>query len=89
MAVKSSSNASSRYRNFATVVYPESAPENWLEILAEQFVPAFVSPLHDLDVNPTGEVKRLITMLSLCLMARRAKSRRKKYLIRSLALDVK
>ena len=48
----------SRTRNFATVVYPESAPSNWLDILAEQFVPAFVSPLHDKDINPTGEAKK-------------------------------
>lgn len=47
-----------RTRNFATVVYPESAPENWQEILVQQFVPAFISPLHDKDVNPTGEPKK-------------------------------
>lgn len=47
-----------RTRNFATVVYPESAPENWQEILSEQFVPAFISPLHDKDINPTGEAKK-------------------------------
>lgn len=48
----------SRTRNFATVVYPESAPAGWQDILIEQFVPAFISPLHNLDVNPTGEVKK-------------------------------
>lgn len=47
-----------RVRNYATVVYPESAPENWQEILAEQFVPCFISPLHDKDINPTGEPKK-------------------------------
>ena len=47
-----------RKRNFATVIYPESAPENWREILAGYFVPAFVSPLHDRDVNATGEPKK-------------------------------
>ncbi|MFQ6724596.1 MAG: replication protein [Clostridia bacterium] len=47
-----------RTRNFATVVYPESAPENWLQILGEFFIPAFVSPLHDLDINPGGELKK-------------------------------
>ena len=47
-----------RTRNFATVVYPESAPENWQDILVEQFVPAFISPLHDKDINPTGEIKK-------------------------------
>lgn len=47
-----------RTRNFATVVYPESAPEDWLNILGEQKVAAFVSPFHNLDINPTGEVKK-------------------------------
>lgn len=45
-------------RNYACVVYPESAPENWQQLLAENFVPAFISPLHDKDVNPTGEPKK-------------------------------
>lgn len=47
-----------RFRNYATVVYPDSAPENWQEILAQQFIPAFISPLHDMDVNPDGELKK-------------------------------
>lgn len=47
-----------RTRNYATVVYPESAPQEWLEILESFFVPAFVSPLHDKDINPTGEAKK-------------------------------
>lgn len=47
-----------RLRNFATVVYPESAPEDWKEILAGYFIPCFVSPLHDRDLNPTGEPKK-------------------------------
>lgn len=47
-----------RTRNYATVVYPESAPETWQDILSEQMVPAFVSPLHDKDINPTGEPKK-------------------------------
>lgn len=51
-------NATKRTRNFATVVYPESAPENWQAILSEQFVPAFISPLHDKDINPGGEPKK-------------------------------
>lgn len=47
-----------RVRNFATVMYPESAPENWLETLDGLHVPAFVSPLHDKDVNPNGSPKK-------------------------------
>ncbi len=49
----------SRARNFATVVYPESAPEGWLDKLTELMIPAFVSPLHDKDENPGGEPKKL------------------------------
>lgn len=47
-----------RARNYATVVYPESAPEGWIDLLARECVPAFISPLHDKDVNPTGEPKK-------------------------------
>ena len=47
-----------RTRNYATVVYPDSAPGEWQEILSQQFVPAFISPLHDKDTNPTGEEKK-------------------------------
>lgn len=47
-----------RFRNYATVVYPDSAAENWQEILVEQFIPAFISPLHDMDTNPDGEIKK-------------------------------
>ena len=52
------SKGKGRTRNYATVVYPDSAPENWQEILTQQFVPAFISPLHDKDLNPTGEAKK-------------------------------
>lgn len=52
------SYGSGRTRNFATVVYPESAPSNWLEILGEMCIPCFVSPLHDKDLNPDGEQKK-------------------------------
>lgn len=45
-------------RNFATVVYPESAPENWREILQDLKTAVFISPLHDCDCNPDGEVKK-------------------------------
>lgn len=47
-----------RVRNYACVVYPESAPDNWLQIISESKVPVLVSPLHDSDVNPTGEPKK-------------------------------
>ena len=51
-------NGRGRTRNFATIVYPESAPKNWKEILEESFVPALISPLHDKDINADGEPKK-------------------------------
>lgn len=51
-------SGSGRTRNFATVIYPDSAPENWQDILADQKVPAFISPLHDVDIDPFGDKKK-------------------------------
>ena len=56
--MKKDENKSFRTKNFATVVYPESCPENWLEVLGELLIPCFVSPLHDKDFNPNGEPKK-------------------------------
>lgn len=47
-----------RTRNFASVIYPDSAPANWLDILSDTHIPVLISPLHDKDVNPTGEPKK-------------------------------
>lgn len=47
-----------RLRNYATIVYPDSAPDNWMGILGEMCIPAYVSPLHDKDKNPHGESKK-------------------------------
>lgn len=49
---------SGRSKNWATIVYPDSAPSNWLEIVADLKIEVFVSPLHDKDKNPTGEDKK-------------------------------
>lgn len=51
-------SAEMRSRIFATVVYPESAPEDWLQRLEGTHVAAMVSPLHCLDTLPTGEQKK-------------------------------
>ncbi len=49
-----------RFRNFATVVYPDSVntPEHWLSILQDFKTPILVSPFHDQDINVTGEPKK-------------------------------
>ena len=45
-------------RNWAFVLYPESAPEDWRERLKISGLMSAISPLHDRDVNPTGEPKK-------------------------------
>lgn len=45
-------------RNWAFVLYPESAPKDWREQLQLTGLQCAVSPLHDRDVNPTGEPKK-------------------------------
>ena len=50
---------SQRTRNYACVVYPDSAPENWKEIIAESKIPVIISPLHDSDLNPDNVPKKV------------------------------
>ena len=45
-------------RNWAFVLYPESAPENWLETLRNTGLSIAISPLHDKDLNSNGEPKK-------------------------------
>lgn len=45
-------------RNWAMVLYPESAPKDWREQLRLSGLQVAISPLHDRDVNPTGEKKK-------------------------------
>lgn len=49
------SRGAGRTRNFATIVYPESLPDDWISRLEEEKVPAFISPLHDRDINQTSD----------------------------------
>lgn len=53
-----SKNKDQRARSWTFPLYPESAPENWREILDEYHVPWVESPLHDKDINPDGELKK-------------------------------
>lgn len=48
----------SKTRNWAFVVYPESAPDGWGDLLSDTHIPAFISPLHDRDTDENGEVKK-------------------------------
>lgn len=55
-----------RKRNWVFVLYPESAPENWRELLREQLIPGYISPLHCDDENPDGTVKKHHHHVMLC-----------------------
>lgn len=45
-------------RNWAFVLYPESAPENWRELLQQTGLQCVISPLHDKDLDPDGNPKK-------------------------------
>jgi len=45
-------------RTWAFVIYPESMPDNFEEIIQETGLPLAMSPLHDKDLDPTGEIKK-------------------------------
>lgn len=44
-----------RTRNFASIVYPDSAPADWISILEEEHIPVLISPLHDKDICQSAE----------------------------------
>lgn len=45
-------------RNWAFIVYTESVCKDWINILQLRGVACAISPLHNKDINPTGEVKK-------------------------------
>ena len=47
-----------RTRLWTAIVYPDSAPENWRDILDDFHLEWAESPLHEFDSNPTGELKK-------------------------------
>lgn len=49
-------NALSRHWWF--ILYPESAPTDWLDLLLERMLPFAVSPLHDRDTDKDGNLKK-------------------------------
>jgi len=51
-------NSKTKARYWAFVMYPESAPENWRDILQKTGLGFAISPLHDSDKDPTEEDKK-------------------------------
>lgn len=58
--------AKTKKRNWVFVLYPESAPSDWREKLQSTGLEVAISPLHDKDKNPTGEVKKAHYHIILC-----------------------
>lgn len=50
--------ASDRSSKWTFIAYPDSVPDQWLEVLKSCHIPMAISPLHDKDLNPTGEEKK-------------------------------
>jgi hypothetical protein len=48
----------SKTRNWSSIVYPESAPDCWRDLLADTHIPALISPLHDRDEAADGTMKK-------------------------------
>jgi hypothetical protein len=58
MAEEKSKRRVEKGRDWTFIIYPESAPERWREILDETHLRWVESPLHDKDVNEDGEPKK-------------------------------
>lgn len=58
--------ANVKKRNWAFVLYPESAPDNWIDLLQQTGLTCAISPLHDKDIDPNGEVKKSHYHIILC-----------------------
>lgn len=58
MADKKANTKDGRTRNWTFILYPESAPENWRDLIDEEHIQWVESPLHDSDENADGEQKK-------------------------------
>ena len=61
-----SNKSNVKKRNWAFVLYPESAPDDWIEQLRQTGLQCAISPLHDKDIDPTGEPKKAHYHIILC-----------------------
>ena len=86
------SKRESRFRNYATVVYPDSenTPADWVDILSEQKVQILISPFHEFDVNPDGEVKKAHYHVIVCYDSPKTKDQAREFfdLIGGVGLEV-
>lgn len=45
-------------RNWEFIMYPDSAPANWRDVLTEHKLNIIVGPLHDKDIDPHNQPKK-------------------------------
>jgi len=62
----SEKNSTDKKRNWAFVLYPESAPANWKEILQKTGLQCCVSPLHEGELNADNTDKKPHWHVILC-----------------------
>lgn len=61
-----SNNANRRARNWCAVVYPDSAPGDWKQILDNLNVKWACSPLHDKDIDDDEQLKKPHWHIVIC-----------------------
>lgn len=61
-----------RTRNWTILVYEDSAPENWRDVIAGLHVPAYISPYHDKDKRANGEDKKPHWHVVLCFKGKKS-----------------
>lgn len=66
MGTKKSNSDGGRTRSWNIIVYPESAPSNWRDVLDDMHLEWIESPLHDKDINATGEPKKPHYHVTIC-----------------------
>lgn len=71
---KMSQSNDARNRNWTFLVYQDSAPENWREILRDEMKLLFiVSPFHEFDINEDGTAKKPHWHVVLCFEGNKSK----------------
>lgn len=58
MSSEKTKNSNKRARHWTFIVYPESAPQGWIDKLSDEGLLGCISPLHDKDINPDGTKKK-------------------------------
>lgn len=61
-----------RTRNWTIIVYEDSAPKDWRDVIANLHVPAYISPYHDKDVRTDGTPKKPHWHVVLCFKGKKS-----------------